>query len=415
LLKSILGTNDLKYKMTADSLANEIMQCGIDYFNENQENDSSEDFLKQAQKLNEIALSIAIGKLVRDRAKDHISTLEKMKDHEVIQAILLLQSVKDAYETNEKKIRRQVEELIKNDIEIRTGLKSINQSAVKDNIRNSIDWNKVNDLLRDVLSNDNLEKIKASSNNEFKSEFKELVHWLKEYSQSNSFITRIIKNYKKIPPRLPFKIISSEITNTDDKPLYNKYIRHIGLKLYIEVMEDSDVTFYLKYIDSKGEYKYNSRSSPDGYTYSETHTISKSIKLIKFSDWGSTDKCSYDIGEHLIEVYIDEHLIYTRKFNVNLAPSEKIGKKLSDAKKKLNQINQINYYSTEIKDAQDEMSEIQKFKWFRWGSEKENQIKLQQAKIEKLIENSKNKKNTDIKIQKEKIYKLKTELSLAKH
>src|SRR5690606_20554449 len=37
LLKSILGTSDLKYKVLADQLANEILQCGIDYFNECQE------------------------------------------------------------------------------------------------------------------------------------------------------------------------------------------------------------------------------------------------------------------------------------------------------------------------------------------------------------------------------------------
>jgi hypothetical protein len=47
LLKSLLGTSDLKYKAVADQLANEIMQCGIDYFNESQENDSSKDFLKR--------------------------------------------------------------------------------------------------------------------------------------------------------------------------------------------------------------------------------------------------------------------------------------------------------------------------------------------------------------------------------
>jgi len=76
LLKSLLGTNDLKYKAVADQLANEIMQCGIDYFNESQENDSTEDFLKQAQQLNETALSIAVGKLTKDRAKDSLATLE---------------------------------------------------------------------------------------------------------------------------------------------------------------------------------------------------------------------------------------------------------------------------------------------------------------------------------------------------
>src|SRR5690606_35911042 len=174
LLKSLLGTSDLKYQTVADQLANEIMQCGIDYFNESQKNESSEDYLGQAQELNETALSIAVGQLVKERAKDHISTLEEMKDREVAQAIALLQSVKDAYETNEQQIRQQVKELKESDPLIRLGHRTINQSAVEDNIKNSIDWDKVNDLLKEILPDESLERIKASSNNELKSEFVEL-------------------------------------------------------------------------------------------------------------------------------------------------------------------------------------------------------------------------------------------------
>ncbi|MEZ4986233.1 MAG: hypothetical protein R2795_14535 [Saprospiraceae bacterium] len=55
LLKSILSTNDLKYKALADQLANEIMQCGIDYFNESQENNSRDNYLESSQKLTKLA------------------------------------------------------------------------------------------------------------------------------------------------------------------------------------------------------------------------------------------------------------------------------------------------------------------------------------------------------------------------
>src|SRR5690606_18193403 len=143
LLKSLLGTSDLKYKSVADQLANEIMQCGIDYFNESQENDSSENYLELAQKLTKLADSIAVGKLTKDRAKDSLASLEEMKDQEVVQAIALLQSVKDTYETNEQNIKQQVKELKEKDPLIRLGHRTINQSAVEDNIKNSIDWGKV--------------------------------------------------------------------------------------------------------------------------------------------------------------------------------------------------------------------------------------------------------------------------------
>jgi hypothetical protein len=415
LLKSLLQTNDLKYKAVADQLANEIMQCGIDYFNESQENESSEHFLKQAQELNKSALSIAIGRLVRDRAKDHIATLEEMKDREVAQAIALLQSVKDAYETNEENIRQQVEELKENDIQIKLGYSSINESAVEDNIKNSIDWNKVNDLLNEVLPDESLGKIKTSSNNQLKTDFIQLAYWLKEYSQSDSVIGKKIDKYRKIPPKLSFKILSSKITNTDNKPLYTKFIRYIGLNLNVEVTEDTSVTFYLNYINPNGSIKRNSKTSPNGYSQSVTKTLYRQSSHINLPGWGNADECTYAIGEHRIEMYIDEYLIHTKKYTVDLAPSEKIEKEIASAEKKLKQINQTDYFASEIKSAKNEMNEIQKFKLFRGSTKKQRQIESQQQKIDQLLEKSKKEKNKNIRNQEEKMYKLKMELSTAKY
>ncbi|NCC18516.1 MAG: hypothetical protein EOM29_06200 [Bacteroidia bacterium] len=421
LLKSILGTSDLKYKALADQLANEIMQCGIDYFNESQENDSSEDFLKQAQELNETALSIAVGKLTRDRAKDSLATLEEMKDREVAQAIALLQSVKDAYETNEQKIRQQVKELKVSDPLIRLGHRTINQSAVEDNIKNSIDWDKVNDLLKEILPDESLERIKASSNNELKSEFVELAYWLKEYSQSNSLINRVIENYKGIPPKLSFKIVSSKVQITDsknvliDKPLYTKFIRYIGLKLDIEVTESSSISLYVKYVNPSGKTKLNKNLTPLNYTIQTDTTLNIQTKTLNLPGWGNSEKCIYELGEHRIEVYVDEYLIHTKKYTVDIAPSERLVKEIASAVKKLMEINQTDYYESEIRSAKNEMSEIQKFKLFRGSSEKQSQIQAQQTKIDKLTQRSKDEKKKDIQTQEEKIYKLKMELSAAKY
>ena len=414
-LKSLIGTNNLNYKTIADQLANEIMQCGIDYFNASQENDSNEDFLKQAQELNKAALSIAVGRLVQDRAKDHITTLEEMKDQVIVQTIALLESVKDAYETNEQNIRQQVEDLKENDIQVKLGYRSINQSAVEKNIKNSIDWTKVNELLREVLPTENLSKIKASSNNQLKTEFIELVYWLIEHSQSSNYISRIFDDYKKIKPKLTFEILSSEITNTDNKPLFTKFIRYIGLKLNIQVIEDSEITFHLKYINPKGRVDRNTKSSPKGYTRLDTKTLDINDTHINFSGWGNSDKCTYAIGEHRIEVYVDEYLIHTEKYRVDLAPSERIGKEISEAESRLRKINQTNYLENEIRVARNRMNEIQKFQLFRGSSEKQRQINEQQTKIDQLIEKSKNEKRRNIKSQEEKIYKLKMELSAAKY
>ena len=298
---------------------------------------------------------------------------------------------------------------------IRLGHRTINQSAVEDNIKNSIDWDKVNDLLKEILPDESLERIKASTNNELKSEFTELAFWLKEYSQSNSLISRIIEKYKRIPPKLSFKIVSSVITNTDNKPLYTKFIRYIGLNLNLDVTSDMSVTFYLKYINPNGSLKRNSKSSPKGYSQSVTKKITKQTSRVILPGWGNSEECTYDIGEHRIEVYIDEYLIHTKKYAVDLAPSERFEKEIASTEKKLREINKMDYYESEIRSAKNEMSEIQKFKLFRGSSEKQSQIQAQQAKIDKLIQRSKEEKKKDVRTQEEKIYKLKMELSAAKY
>jgi len=74
ILMSILSTSDLRYKMIADNLAKEFMQCAIDYFQEWKE---SKDPSKDALKLLKYAKSIAIGSQTKDRVKENINGIEE--------------------------------------------------------------------------------------------------------------------------------------------------------------------------------------------------------------------------------------------------------------------------------------------------------------------------------------------------
>lgn len=73
-LKSLLGTSDLKYKMIADNLAKEVMQCGIDYFQEWKE---SKNPSEEGLKLLKYAQSIAIGSQTKDRIKENIEGMQE--------------------------------------------------------------------------------------------------------------------------------------------------------------------------------------------------------------------------------------------------------------------------------------------------------------------------------------------------
>ena len=173
-LQSLLGITDLKYKTIADQLANEIMQCGIDYFNESLENDSRDNYLEQAQKLTKIADRIAVGKLTKDRAKDSLASLADMKDREINQAISVLGSIKLAYDKAISEIDAQVSSMIMN----MPYNQSINYSKVSKMKASCLNWSKVVELVSSEISLNDIDTIKNCSNQSKVSEYQNLVDFL---------------------------------------------------------------------------------------------------------------------------------------------------------------------------------------------------------------------------------------------
>lgn len=171
-LKSIVGANDLKFTSISDKVANEVLQCSIDYFNESQEKESSSDYIETAMKLAKQAETLAIGKLTKDRVKDSIETLSEMKDRELSQAVDFLKSIKDAYETNKAKINAEV-------LSMPLGYnQTINWSKVNQMIEKSLDWDKVVDLILKVIPHKNVDKIKNTNKPAQINEYKTLVDFV---------------------------------------------------------------------------------------------------------------------------------------------------------------------------------------------------------------------------------------------
>jgi hypothetical protein len=188
-LKAIFGEQDFSYSNVADKVANEILQCSIDYFNEMQNKDSSVDYQTKATDLVKLAQSVAVGSMVKGRCKENLQTLEEMKNREIKAAIQLLQSVKDAYEQACKQIDEQVEEL-------QLDVFSINWSKVNKMKRNCINWRKVNDLLKKEFTDENIDKIKDCTNETQKQKFVELAEWINEHSRvGNKLICSVLDSY----------------------------------------------------------------------------------------------------------------------------------------------------------------------------------------------------------------------------
>lgn len=77
IIRSLLKKSDMQYQMIADNLAKQILQCGINYYN----NTDEDEYVKIdiAYDLQSYAYSIAIGKLTKDRCKENIEILDKKR------------------------------------------------------------------------------------------------------------------------------------------------------------------------------------------------------------------------------------------------------------------------------------------------------------------------------------------------
>ena len=76
-LMSLLPKTDLQYQMIADKLALEILQCGIDYYNESDDSDAAH----KAMKLQKYALKIVVGQMAKDRCKENVDILQEIIDY----------------------------------------------------------------------------------------------------------------------------------------------------------------------------------------------------------------------------------------------------------------------------------------------------------------------------------------------
>ena len=76
-LKVFSSETDLQYQMIADKLGLEILQCGIDYFNEADEPDAA----RKAMRIQSYAMNVVIGKMAKDRCKENVDILQKIIDN----------------------------------------------------------------------------------------------------------------------------------------------------------------------------------------------------------------------------------------------------------------------------------------------------------------------------------------------
>lgn len=77
-LRELIGLSDMQYRLIADKLSMAILQCGINYFNDSEDDDA----LTKAMTLQGYALSIAVGDMAKERCENNVEILRKFDPEE---------------------------------------------------------------------------------------------------------------------------------------------------------------------------------------------------------------------------------------------------------------------------------------------------------------------------------------------
>lgn len=128
-LRSILGYHNNRYKLIADKIAQEVLQCSIDYYNSTNDFESS----IKALPLCEYALSIAVGDISRQRCQQNYDIVkniyENLPPEEVIEDIKEIEGILSRYSKKERTTKNSLNLLI----ETRGYLVSIKEILGKSN------------------------------------------------------------------------------------------------------------------------------------------------------------------------------------------------------------------------------------------------------------------------------------------
>ena len=134
------------------------------------------------------------------------------------------------------------------------------------------------------------------------------------------------------------------------------------------------------------------------------------MTYIDLSGWGAANTCSFELGEHTIEVYVDDFLIHRKKFLVELSPADKIESEIKNAEAEIEKVKRKRYFKAEFDSLKAGMEKIKEWQFMRSQSERETQIFQQQEKINALQKKAEQERISEERRLIKKIVELKEKL-----
>ena len=91
--------------------------------------------------------------------------------------------------------------------------------------------------------------------------------------------------------------------------------QYLKTRFYATVKNEGTYTFYLKFFNANGDLS-TSNSSPDGYTFKYTTTLSSGYKQVDFPGWGGKDAGHWRAGDYKVEIYLNDIKLGEKEFVV---------------------------------------------------------------------------------------------------
>jgi hypothetical protein len=217
-LKNVLGTNNVNYQVLVNKIAEEILQCSIEFFNEyNSDHDTTFDPFEDSLKIAKYAKSLGPTGQVKNRVEESLATLEEMRYRDVHQIIAVFNQIIGVY--------AQVE---KDNSDINT---------IISGRRTVVNEEKIMEVAKPLLENKTIEKIAKSEKDDLIKDFYNSLNKLlgKVSSRNSDFfnkkksaflsflpITNSIKyNFEKSKLENEINSLQKKLSNTRSKKMNN--------------------------------------------------------------------------------------------------------------------------------------------------------------------------------------------------
>lgn len=219
-LKNVLGANNVQYQMIANKLANELLQCSIDFFNIHNKEGVFDPF-DDALKIAKYAKSLVPNGQVKNRVEEALETLEEMRYRDAHEIIGFFKQILGVFEEVEKE---------------NSGIEALLSGR-----RTVVNEDKIMEIARPLLDDQIVEKIaKSGKDNIIKDFYNSINKLTAKFSHRNadffnkkktafiSFlpITNSIKfNFEKSKLETEINNLQKELTNTKNKKMYSSEIQ----------------------------------------------------------------------------------------------------------------------------------------------------------------------------------------------